>query len=156
MTSWRADSSTSAHGAGGARRNDPERDVAITAGGIGGLTLASSLAQRPVSVFEQDNELRQIGVGAGTACANARVLPGTAGFVLGPQQARAAWFSGAAGVAIAGAPQLIAATVSAVAHMSLNREPAKQALRARNEKQNVAASARQSQPDRLGAPRPSP
>ena len=86
-------------------------DVAITAGGIGGLTLASSLAQRPVSVFEQDNELRQIGVGAGTACANARVLPGTAGFVLGPQQARAAWFSGAAGVAIAGAPRLITATV---------------------------------------------
>jgi 2-polyprenyl-6-methoxyphenol hydroxylase-like FAD-dependent oxidoreductase len=39
-------------------------DPAITAGGIGGLTLASSLAQRPVSVFEHDNELRQIGAGA--------------------------------------------------------------------------------------------
>jgi len=75
----------------------------------------------------------------------------------GPEQARAAWFSGAAGVAIAGAQRLIAATVSPVAHRSLNRESAKQALRARNDKQNVAASARQSQPDRrLGAPRPSP
>ncbi len=43
-------------------------DLAITGGGIGGLILASSLAQRPVSVFGQDNELRQIGAGAGTAC----------------------------------------------------------------------------------------
>ena len=75
----------------------------------------------------------------------------------GPEQARAAWFSGAAGVAIAGAQRLIAATVSPVAHKSLNREPAKEALRARNDTQDVAASARQSQPDRrLGAPRPSP
>ena len=33
-------------------------DVAIIGGGIGGLTLASSLAQRPISAmaFEQDNE----------------------------------------------------------------------------------------------------
>ncbi len=30
--------------------------------------LASGIAQRPVSVFEQGNELRQIGAGAGTAC----------------------------------------------------------------------------------------
>jgi methyltransferase (TIGR00027 family) len=43
----------------------------------------------------------------------------------GPQEARAAWFSGAAGVAIAGAQRLIAATVSPVPHRSLNRESAK-------------------------------
>lgn len=59
-------------------------DVAIIGGGIGGLTLASSLAQRPISaiVFEQDNELRQIGAGRWDRLHNARVLPGTAGFVL--------------------------------------------------------------------------
>jgi methyltransferase (TIGR00027 family) len=42
----------------------------------------------------------------------------------GPQEARAAWFSGAVDVAIAGAQRLIAATVSPVAHRSLNRESA--------------------------------
>lgn len=40
-------------------------DVAIVGGGIGGLTLAASLAQQSVSVqiFEQDAELREIGAG---------------------------------------------------------------------------------------------
>jgi salicylate hydroxylase len=40
-------------------------DVAIVGGGIGGLTLAASLLQKSVSVqvFEQDNELREIGAG---------------------------------------------------------------------------------------------
>lgn len=44
-------------------------DVAIIGGGVGGLTVASSLAQRSISamVFEQDNEVREIGAGAGTA-----------------------------------------------------------------------------------------
>ena len=40
-------------------------DVAIIGGGIGGLTLAASLAQQSmaVQVFEQDTELREIGAG---------------------------------------------------------------------------------------------
>lgn len=40
-------------------------DVAIVGGGIGGLTLAISLLQKSVAVqvFEQDNELREIGAG---------------------------------------------------------------------------------------------
>ena len=40
-------------------------DVAIVGGGIGGLTLAASLAQQSISVqvFEQDNQLREIGAG---------------------------------------------------------------------------------------------
>ena len=40
-------------------------DVAIVGGGIGGLTLASSLLQKSISVqiFEQDTELREIGAG---------------------------------------------------------------------------------------------
>ncbi len=40
-------------------------DVAVTGGGIGGLTLAASLSQHPLSVqvFEQDTELREIGAG---------------------------------------------------------------------------------------------
>ena len=40
-------------------------DVAIVGGGVGGLTLAASLRQQPVSVqiFEQDSELREIGAG---------------------------------------------------------------------------------------------
>jgi 2-polyprenyl-6-methoxyphenol hydroxylase-like FAD-dependent oxidoreductase len=40
-------------------------DVAIVGGGIGGLTLATSLLQQSVSVqvFEQDAELREIGAG---------------------------------------------------------------------------------------------
>ncbi len=40
-------------------------DVAIIGGGIGGLTLAMSLAQQSVTVqvFEQDTELREIGAG---------------------------------------------------------------------------------------------
>ena len=40
-------------------------DVAIVGGGIGGLTLAASLAQHSISVqvFEQDNQLREIGAG---------------------------------------------------------------------------------------------
>jgi len=40
-------------------------DVAIVGGGIGGLTLAASLAQQSLSVqvFEQDNQLREIGAG---------------------------------------------------------------------------------------------
>jgi 2-polyprenyl-6-methoxyphenol hydroxylase-like FAD-dependent oxidoreductase len=40
-------------------------DVAIIGGGIGGLTLAASLAQQSISVqvFEQDTELREIGAG---------------------------------------------------------------------------------------------
>jgi 2-polyprenyl-6-methoxyphenol hydroxylase-like FAD-dependent oxidoreductase len=56
-------------------------DVAITGGGIGGLTLASSLAQRsiPAMVFEQDNELRQIGAGAGTACITPGFCPALQG-----------------------------------------------------------------------------
>ena len=49
---------------------------------MGGLMLASSFAQRPVSamLFEQDNELRQ--GRRRDRLHNARVLPGTAGFVL--------------------------------------------------------------------------
>jgi glycine/D-amino acid oxidase-like deaminating enzyme len=52
-------------------------DVAITGGGIGGLTVASSLAQRSISamVFEQDNEVREIGAGAGTACTTPGFCP---------------------------------------------------------------------------------
>jgi len=40
-------------------------DVAIVGGGIGGLTLATSLLQQSISVqiFEQDTELREIGAG---------------------------------------------------------------------------------------------
>jgi len=40
-------------------------DVAIIGGGVGGLTLAASLAQQSMSVqvFEQDTELREIGAG---------------------------------------------------------------------------------------------
>ena len=40
-------------------------DVAIVGGGIGGLALAASLAQQSISVqvFEQDNQLREIGAG---------------------------------------------------------------------------------------------
>jgi len=40
-------------------------DVAVVGGGIGGLTLATSLLQQPISVqvFEQDTELREIGAG---------------------------------------------------------------------------------------------
>jgi salicylate hydroxylase len=40
-------------------------DVAIVGGGIGGLTLATSLMQRSITVqvFEQDTELREIGAG---------------------------------------------------------------------------------------------
>jgi len=40
-------------------------DVAVVGGGIGGLTLAASLSQHPLSVqvFEQDTELREIGAG---------------------------------------------------------------------------------------------
>jgi salicylate hydroxylase len=40
-------------------------DVAIVGGGIGGLTLAASLAQQSISVqvFEQDTQLREIGAG---------------------------------------------------------------------------------------------
>lgn len=40
-------------------------DVAIVGGGVGGLTLAASLAQQSMSVqvFEQDTELREIGAG---------------------------------------------------------------------------------------------
>ncbi|HEX6527874.1 MAG TPA: FAD-dependent monooxygenase [Streptosporangiaceae bacterium] len=43
----------------------PMCDVAIVGGGIGGLTLAASLLQKSMSVqvFEQDNELREIGAG---------------------------------------------------------------------------------------------
>jgi 2-polyprenyl-6-methoxyphenol hydroxylase-like FAD-dependent oxidoreductase len=51
--------------------------VAIIGGRIGGLALASSLAQRPVlaMVVEQDNELREIGADAGTACTTPRFCP---------------------------------------------------------------------------------
>jgi len=40
-------------------------DVAIVGGGIGGLTLATSLLRQSISVqvFEQDTELREIGAG---------------------------------------------------------------------------------------------
>src|SRR6516165_2466076 len=40
-------------------------DLAIVGGGIGGLTLAASLAHQSISVqvFEQDNQLREIGAG---------------------------------------------------------------------------------------------
>ena len=64
------------------------RDVAIIGGGIGGLTLASNLAQRSISamVFEQDNELRQIGAGRWDRLHNARVLLDTAG--MAPFRAR--------------------------------------------------------------------
>jgi salicylate hydroxylase len=43
----------------------PDCDVAIVGGGIGGLTLAASLARSSLSVrvFEQDSELREIGAG---------------------------------------------------------------------------------------------
>ena len=46
-------------------RHDPQCDVAIVGAGIGGLTLAASLARQSMSVqvFEQDAELREIGAG---------------------------------------------------------------------------------------------
>jgi salicylate hydroxylase len=51
-------------------------DVAIVGGGIGGLTLASSLVRRSVSVqvFEQDTELREIGAGVAIAGNATRLL----------------------------------------------------------------------------------
>jgi len=54
---------------GGSRWDEPgmkrQLDVAIVGGGIAGLTLATSLLQKSISVqiFEQDTELREIGAG---------------------------------------------------------------------------------------------
>jgi salicylate hydroxylase len=51
-------------------------DVAIVGGGISGLTLAASLLQKSISVqvFEQDNELREIGAGIAIAGNASRLL----------------------------------------------------------------------------------
>jgi salicylate hydroxylase len=53
-------------------------DLAIVGGGIGGLTLATSLLQKSVSVqiFEQDTELREIGAGVAIAGNATRLLEG--------------------------------------------------------------------------------
>src|SRR5437016_12454300 len=51
-------------------------DVAIVGGGISGLTLAASRLQQSISVqvFEQDNELREIGAGIAIAGNASRLL----------------------------------------------------------------------------------
>src|ERR1700730_11036405 len=53
-------------------------DVAIVGGGIGGLTLATSLLQQSISVqvFEQDAELREIGDGVAIGGNATRLLQG--------------------------------------------------------------------------------
>jgi len=53
-------------------------DVAIVGGGIGGLTLATSLLQNSISVqiFEQDAELREIGAGVAIGGNATRLLEG--------------------------------------------------------------------------------
>jgi salicylate hydroxylase len=53
-------------------------DVAIVGGGIGGLTLATSLLQQSISVqvFEQDAELREIGAGVAIGGNATRLLQG--------------------------------------------------------------------------------
>lgn len=51
-------------------------DVAVIGGGIGGLALAASLRQQPVSmqIFEQDTELREIGAGIANSGNATRLL----------------------------------------------------------------------------------
>ena len=53
-------------------------DVAIVGGGIGGLTLATSLLRQSISVqiFEQDTELREIGAGVAIGGNATRLLQG--------------------------------------------------------------------------------
>jgi salicylate hydroxylase len=53
-----------------------EVDIAVSGGGLGGLTLAISLLRRsvPVEVFEQTSELREIGAGVAIAANGTRLL----------------------------------------------------------------------------------